>query len=360
MNYKDETLTKIWSEYIINHFLFKINKYRENYVQSFENLKDCFSYLLEIFKSMHYAPFLFSVLKYYMRNLLYSSQLADQELERKKAKAYCIDDCGRVLMNFFSKYQNDEPSIVFYAVICIIRIYFKLKTYRNSKTLVNWVEISGLDVSRFPKSEVTTFYYYSGRLALYELNFYKALEIFTKAFEMCKSNHVTNKQLIFEYLIVLNLFTGVTPTDDILKHLGLLHYKELIDAYKNGNMTLFEKAIDKLENRLINLGTYLIIEKLKPYVMRNLIKMVYQGYSTELAKLGTPVIKIELIFNVLKNAYLFESMDIEELELYIIGVIYKGLITGYIHNTNKVIVFSKKNPFPKLSETFKSNYNKII
>jgi hypothetical protein len=340
--------------------MFKINKYREDYVKSFENLKDCFAYMLEIFKSTQYANFLHNVLKYYMRNLLFSSQLADQELERKKEKTYCIDDCGRVLMNFFSKYQNEEPGIVFYAILCIIRIHFKLKTYRNSKTLVGWVEMSGLDIRNFPKSEVTTFYYYSGRLALYELNFYKAVEIFSKAFDICKNNHLTNKKLIFEYLIVLNLFIGVTPSNEILAKLELMNYKDLINAYKSGDMALFEKSIEKLETRLINLGTYLIIEKLKPYVMRNLIKTVYQGYSMELAKLNTPIIKIELIYNVLKNAYGYDAMDLEELELYIIGVIYKGLITGYIHNTNKVLVFSKKNAFPKFSDNFKTNYNKII
>jgi hypothetical protein len=360
MNHREENLQKIWSEYVINHLMFKINKYREDFVKSFENLKDTFIYFLEIYKSTNYATFLNNVIKYYMRNLLFSSELADQELKRKKEKAYCIDDCGRVLMNFFSKYQNEEPAIVFYAILCIIRIYFKLKTYRNSKTLVDWVEKSDLEIKTFPKSEVTTFYYYSGRLALYELNFYRALDIFNKAFEMCKNNHINNKKLIFEYLVVLNLFTGITPTDEIIKKLGLLHYKDLIVGYKSGNMTLFEKSIEKLEGRLINLGTYLIIEKLKPYVMRNLIKIIYQGYSSELAKSNMPIIKIELIHNVFKNVYNYTFMDLEELELYIISVIYKGFITGYIHNINKVLVFSKKNAFPKLSDNFKANYNKII
>ena len=83
-----------------------------------------------------------------MRNFLFLSHLADAELERQKQKAYCLDECGRVLISFFSTFQmSNEKNIVFFCIICLIRVYFKLKNYRNSKTLIGWVEKSGLNLN---------------------------------------------------------------------------------------------------------------------------------------------------------------------------------------------------------------------
>jgi hypothetical protein len=358
---RDDQYTKTWAEFFINHYLFKINKYRENFQKSFENLKECFSQLTEIFKAYDTPLFLSNLLKFYMRNFLFLSNLADAELERKNMKANCTDDCGRILISFFSAFQmSSEKNIVFFCIICLIRVYFKLKNYRNSKTLIGWVEKSGLNLNSLPKSELTTFYYYSGRLNLYDLKLIDAYQILTTAFKICKPNHFTNRKLILEYLIPLNLFYGVVPSQEILDRYELNNYSNMISSYKCGNLPQFEKSIEFLEERLINLGSFLIIEKLKSYVMRNLIKMCYNCYSEELAKMNTPVMKIEIIFNVLKNVMQCNSFDMDELELYIIGLMYKGLISGYVHNANKVIVFSKKNPFPKLQDLFQNNFNKIV
>jgi hypothetical protein len=353
-------LCKPFSEYIINHFLYKINKYRENFRESFEAVKESFNNLVEIYK-IDQHPVFSDILKYYMKSLLYSSYLADQELSKKKEKVNCIDECGRVFMSFFSKFSNGtDNSSIFYCIISLTRIYFKLKTYRNSKTLIEWVDRMGVDIDNFPKSEVTTFYYYSGRLSLYELKLTDANKILSNAFNLCKDNHFMNKRLLLEYLVPLKLFEGVLPSEYILKKYNLEQYNDLIVSFKEGNLSLYENAIETLEDRLITLGTFLIVEKLKPYLMRNIIKSIYTTYYEELAKLKTPIIKLELILNVLANVTNYTSMDLEELEIYIISVIFKGFINGYIHNTNKVIVLAKQNAFPKISDVFKNNYNKII
>jgi hypothetical protein len=297
-----------------------------------------------------------------MRSLLFTSSLADGELEKKKEKTYCVDECGRILISFFSKFQmSEEKEPVFFCIICLMRIYFKLKNYRNSKTLVEWLDKTNLNLEELPKSEVTTFYYYSGRLALYEIKLMDSHRILTNAFNICKNDHFTNKKVILEYLIPLNLFYGIVPSNESMKSYNLESYIILVESFKNGDLTNFEKSVEALEERLISLGTFLIIEKLKGYVMRNLIKIIHKNYFADYQNASTiPIIKIELIHRILKYCIGYKDMDIDELELYLIGMVYKGLISGYIHNTNKVIVFSKKSPFPKLSEVFKTNYNKIV
>jgi nuclear mRNA export protein PCID2/THP1 len=361
INVKDDISSKLFSEYLISHYLFRINKYRENYLKSFQNFIECWSNFLEIFRIYEEPEFLYQVIKFYMRNLYFSARLGDEELERNKQKPNCIDEGGRNLISFFSSYQmSEQKPLVFYCIICLIRIHFKLKTYRNSKTLVGWVEKSGLDFDYLPKSEVVTYLYYSGRLTLYELKLVDARDILLNALNLCKDDHIPNKKLILEYLIPLNLFFGITPNEKLLSKYNLENYLELISSYKTGNVVKFEEAIQSLEDRLINLGTFLIIEKLKSYVFRNLVRLAYKYFFEDPSSLNKPVMKIQVVYNLLTNVFGMKGISMDELELYIIGTIHKGLISGYVHNNNKVIVFSKKNPFPQLEEVFKNNYNKII
>ena len=91
--------------------------------------------------------------------------------------------------------------------------------------------------------------------------------------------------------------------------------------------------------------------------MRNFMKRIHKHF-------GNHVIPLTIVYKILTDVFDYHEMNFEELELYLLSVIYKGLINGYIHHQNKVIVFakisSKINPFPKLSEAFEKNYNKFI
>jgi len=361
---KDEKKLKNWSDFITNFFLYRINNFRENYITAFEYLKDSFIVFQEIYKMLETPKFLNTILKLYMRHLLFISMLADDSsLKQKKnsTNIQCVNELGRHLMNFFSKFQNcEEKEIIFFAIICIIRIHFKLRTYRNSNTLVEWINLGHIDLNLMPKSDLVTYYYYSGRLALYELKISEARKIFANAFDICTFEHRTNLKLILEYLIPLNLFFGKIPNFETLKNYDLVTYWDLIEAYKSGDLKKFEEALEKLEDRLIMLGTFLIVDKLRGYVVRNLIKTIYKIFEEELNQMKFSVISIELVSNVLKNVFGYENYDLDELELYLNSVIYKGLIAGYIHNKDKVIVFSKKNPFPSLGEVLGKYYDRII
>ena len=72
-----------------------------------------------------------------------------------------------------------------------------------------------------------------------------------------------------------------------------------------------------------------------------------------------PVIKLEHILEVAKELF-NDNTTLDDFEKHIIGVLYRGLVGGYIHHNNKVIVFSVKNPFPELSINFDKNYDKIL
>lgn len=356
------------TKFIVYYFLYKIRLYKNEYYTAYKNITDSFNNFCEFYGVYLSSRNCLLALQKHIISILYQTTLkADADLQKKKDTYDCVSDCGRTLISFFSKYSmNEENKLsVLYCVVCLMKIYFKLKTYRNSLTLITWFEKSFTQDEDIPKSEFVTFSFYEGRLNLYELKLLDAQRILTKAFELCLQNEnenaIKNAAIIYEYLIPLNCFSGMFPRTSALNKFHLnKKYATLCKAISNGDLGLFERTCDELEERLIQLGTFLIIGKLRPYVYRNLIAKIYSIMESDIEKMKTPFIKIEVILRIMQNVYGYKDVDMEELELSIIGVLYRGLIGGYVHNANKVIVLSKKNPFPELKEVIKTNYSKII
>ena len=352
---------KNWIDFISFHLIYVLFYRKGLYEKSYGGLKDSFNAYMEIYKIyLQCSINLIPVTKYYIRNLMIVSNLADRELSSKKEKEYCLDESARVLINFFSKFQGAENKNngILFCINSLIRIFFKLKTYRNCKSLVEWIEKNSVDLNIFPKSEITTFYYYTGKLSIYEIKIFEAQSFFTKAFNICKKDNMQNKRLILEYLIPVNLFFGILPTNEILEYYKIDHldlYKSIISSYKAGDVKIFNKTVEELEDRFITLGTFLIFEKLKCFVMRNFVRRIHKRY-------GNHIIPLSLFHKILIDVFDYNEMNLEELELYLLSVIYKGLINGYIHHQDKVFVFAKNkiNPFPKLSEALEKNINKLI
>ena len=353
--FKNQKMISLLTDFISNFFIYKAKFHRNEFIDAFTSLSDSFSNFGEFYQTTQNIE-LSPIVKYLIRNLY---QTVIKTKDEKK-----ISDCGRTLISFFSKFQTSDENkmTVLYCVVVLMKIYFKLKTYRNSITLVTWFDKSNMSDEDLPQSENATFSFYQGRLALYELKISDARDVLTRAFELCINNVSPsakyNAKIIYEYLVPINLFFGIYP-----KKTGIeidSNYFNLSKSVYEGDLGLFSSSLDELEDRMISFGTFLIAGKLKPFVLRNLIRNIHISQEEELEKMKAPVIKLEQILNVIKNVYKYEEIDIEELELSVIGVLYRGLIGGYVHHGNKVIVFGKKNPFPDLREVMKNNYSKII
>lgn len=96
------------------------------------------------------------------------------------------------------------------------------------------------------------------------------------------------------------------------------------------------------EYAFIKGGVYLIIEKLKMIVYKNLLRKVYLKYN----KVETPQRENILQHNVVLAALRLqnENMDIDELECIIANLIYNKKVKGYIAR-GKCLVLSKSDPF---------------
>jgi len=84
-------------------------------------------------------------------------------------------------------------------------------------------------------------------------------------------------------------------------------------------------------------GTYLLLEKCKMICYRTLFKRIH-------LVLGRHQVLLQHIAKILK--WLDTPMDLDEIECILANLIYRGYVRGYISHTKRVLVLSKKDPFP--------------
>lgn len=101
--------------------------------------------------------------------------------------------------------------------------------------------------------------------------------------------------MILQFLVPVKLLLGVMPSPQLIDAYALHEYTGLTDAIRCGNLRLFNEYLDKYQEQFIQQGVYLLIEKLRLVVMRNLIKKVYVSCLLawisrfQLCLLATPV-----------------------------------------------------------------------
>ena len=84
-------------------------------------------------------------------------------------------------------------------------------------------------------------------------------------------------------------------------------------------------------------GTYLLLEKCKMICYRNLFKRIYKI-------VGKEQIRLDCIAQSFK--WLGMPIDLDEVECILANLIFKQYIRGYLSHEKRILVLSKKEPFP--------------
>jgi len=194
-------------------------------------------------------------------------------------------------------------------------------------------------LSSFPISQVVTFRFYVGRLAMFDGNFKKAEEELSFAFQHCSRKSVKNKRLVLLYLIPVKIILGIMPKQSLLERHNFSQFSNLCKAVQTGNLLLFNETMSKHERFFIQHGIYLILEKAKILTFRNFFRKAYLIMNN--TKLSLTIF-----------ADLFRSMNIpielDEIECILANLIFKGFLKGYISHSTRFLVVSAKNAFPDL------------
>ncbi|GAB9474609.1 Pci domain-containing protein 2 [Globisporangium polare] len=225
----------------------------------------------------------------------------------------------------------------------LFKIYFKLNTIQLCRNLIRAVEGPAFpEFEKFNKSDKVTYQYYVGRISMFEDQYHKAEKCLDYAWKHCHQNKTRNKRMILQFLVPVKLLLGVMPSPQLIDAYALHEYTGLTDAIRCGNLRLFNEYLDKYQEQFIQQGVYLLIEKLRLVVMRNLIKKVYIIRQSHQLRLQDFQQALEFILG--------EPMDMDEIECILANLIFKGYVKGYMSHQKKILVVSKAQPFPSITE----------
>jgi len=86
---------------------------------------------------------------------------------------------------------------------------------------------------------------------------------------------------ILSYLIPLRLLHGVLPSPKLLSNYQRLSdlYGSFVEAYKNGDLKMYDDTLLDRRGALVRRGTFLVIERAREGCLRTLFKKVYVVFA---------------------------------------------------------------------------------
>lgn len=257
-----------------------------------------------------------------------------------------------LLQESFSKTLNDrteyDPSApldeegskkagVLSIVNQLFACYFRLNTLRLCKNLVRPVESRDLH-NTGAVGDMVTYRYFVGRLSMFEDQYAEAEANLDYALRRCHRAAVGNKRRILTYLVPVKLLRGRLPTARLLRKYGLDEFLPLVEGIRRGDLRTFNDGLHRYQNVFIRNGTYLLLEKCKTVAYRNLFKRVH-------TILDRSQVRLDLVARSFK--WLGMEIDLDEVECILANLIFRGYVRGYISHSKRILVLSKKEPFPK-------------
>jgi len=223
----------------------------------------------------------------------------------------------------------------------LFKTYFAVGKLHLLKPLVRAIESCDIK-DEFSLSQRVTYQYYVGRKALLDSEYSSAENYLNFAYRNCHPSSTRNRKLILINLIPIKMLLGKLPRTELLMQNNLREFRPVVHAIKTGNLGLMEDAMAKHEFFFVRTGIYLLVEKLKLIVIRQLFRSVQR-------MLGSHQLQLQAFLDALHYAGM-PDCDMEELECLMAGLISHNLIRGYISHQHKKVVFSRKEPFPKVSK----------
>ena len=235
-------------------------------------------------------------------------------------------------------------------VICgLFKLYFRLNNLKMCTYLMKMVHVLP-PLSSYPQAQQVTYNYYYGRLLIFEENYTTAEQVLYDALVHCDARHTANKRRILTFLIPVTLLRGKYPREELLAKYSLRSmFSPLVAAIKQGDLGRFMAELNGRADVYIEKGIYLLLEKLKILVYRNLLRLVY--YHVHLTQSGlSEKLRVQLSLPTVLQAIraMGVGMGMDELECVIANLIFNGAIKGYIAH-GRCVVLSKQEPFPRVT-----------
>lgn len=281
-------------------------------------------------------------------------QLDTQMFFKENGGKYRLNYIASVILKIFNNIRinsNDyKESVILYLGNKLCFIYWKLDNPLLCRNIFSNMNNTSLQLADFPMVEQLKYRYY---LARYYFIKYELIESF-ELLKWCliRTSSGKNQQLILELFIPISLVIGKTPNFISLKQSQrnnqyvvdfLTMYEEMSKAIRPGDYALFKSIVEKNHHYLKSKNLLLLMNKMEILIYRNLVKNCWKilGRQTTMPYNLVPI----------QDIYFKENL--------FVTLIDSNLIKGKL--TNKSVVLSKNDPFPKVFDIymkrFKSKYN---
>ncbi|KAI0983489.1 hypothetical protein GJ496_010091 [Pomphorhynchus laevis] len=218
-----------------------------------------------------------------------------------------------------------------------LRYLIRINMYEQAQKLINRAP-APIQTSN---SQFARYLFYAGRVQAVRLQYTTAFTSLTAAIRKApQQGAIGFRQIAHKYLVVIQLLMGEIPEKSIFrqKHLSrcLLPYKQLVNAVRNGDISLFMDVLDKFHDQFIKDGIINLIIRLRHNVIRAGLRMISLSYSritlADIAK------KLHLEFEV--DAENVVSKAIRDGVIF--GVIHKR--EGYLETMESHNIYFTKEP----------------
>ena len=309
-------------------------------LKNFKHLNLAYQSLVKLFKEEEQGYAYMSIIKSYSKKL-FTEGIKNSTLgEVINSLRILISSCQVTKPPPYSQVIG-----LYFALNMAFRTTFRLNNLQNFTSLlriVNNPHSKLPSLISYPKAQQVEFKYYEGRFHIYEQQLNEAEECLNFAFQICDKDSFRNKRLVLRYLIPVKAYKGIFPTQALLIKYKLQDLGEILTSIKQGNIELFNRSLELNQNKFIQQGIYIMIENLKLIAYRNLFKRTVKI-------LGGFQIKLSSFLTALAVAGV-KSISLLEIECILANLINKKWIKGYISSAQKTVVFSKVDPFPKITE----------
>ncbi|GAA5874257.1 hypothetical protein JCM16303_005791 [Sporobolomyces ruberrimus] len=265
-----------------------------------------------------------------------------------------------------------KKSALYFLANSTFLVYFALKNLRLCDTVLNNVNNSNVSLENdssgfgFGKSDKSRFWYYRGRINLYQRRLGLARIDLGKSLRECHVGSRKNARLIMIYLITASIPLGYFPRYDILRHFDLYDQfgPSLLEPLRKGNWSLVLEHLDQYQAFHLHYGNYLILrEKLEVICWRNLARqtLLVSTNGQPLPTTGPPTLSLSLLLKAARIAWRTttiggsgaagEELDEDDIESVAVSLMDQGYLKAYIMHSKRLLVLQKGKHFgfPPLS-----------
>ncbi|CXH92553.1 PCI domain-containing protein, putative [Plasmodium berghei] len=233
-----------------------------------------------------------------------------------------------------------------------IKLCMKLNNMQITSSFLKIINSTDINYAYIPKLFIVLFKCQLGKLYLQKMEYEKAENEFIWAFSNSQKNKIAFRKKILQAIISIRLNKGIYPPKNLLKKYNLHIYIDIIYSMKRGNIFLYNNVIQNFSKYFFENGLNECIDQIHFIVKRNLLKIIVDWWNQIIKDNPNKVYKVPIslfhhIFiwaGITQHHYYLETLCI------ITSLILFRYINAYISYDNNILVLSKNDPFPLLSQ----------